>query len=89
MHTMFTIRKTSNANAREHAEAAASIAASMTSNCSNTLEGSNVIQNSSLPTLAASLASNPISAHYDIGKPAGSAGELFCYQGGSQIMSFI
>lgn len=76
MHTMFTIRKTSNANTQAQAEAIASIAAKMSSNCTNTLEGSNVIQNSNLPSLAASIANNPISAWYDIGKQGGSAGKL-------------
>ena len=77
MHTMFTIRKTSNANSQAQAEAAASIAATMqaSANHTNRLEGSNVIQNSNLPSLAASLASNPISQYYDVvGKPCGSAG---------------
>lgn len=74
MHTMFTKHhRSSNASARAEAEAAASIAASMASNCTNEL--SNIIQNNNLPSLAASLASNPISQYYDIvGKPGGSCG---------------
>lgn len=70
---MFTkYHRSSNASAQ--AEAAATIAASMASNCSNALEGSNVIQNNNLSALANSIASNPISTYYDVGKASGSAG---------------